>query len=399
VKYVIEPAPKLGHHPQYAYAPGNKRVWRGTSAWDGGVFSLTLDELTFWSVTGQKLATYNISGDPSISYSGGTPALTVYLATTNYYFGRKLIKNVGGYVGSDRLGSIGKYYPWGRVKPTGNVVGTEGFTGYFRDSETMLDYAKNRYEQPGMGRFMTPDPFMGSGGPANPGSWNRYAYVLGDPINRVDRKGLDGGMVIDDGDDDDDDDDDSLGGTTSYSSSQITGYDADGTPQVGDQTPGVSATVSTSLSSVIYSGSVNVFTFAGLGAEIGGTIGGPLGILPGALIGSMCGVGPSFSYVPSTNSLYGGLQVSCGIAPIDGGLGLNGNAVNVPPSQDPNSIANGWTGSLTFQPTPITGVTVTKSPGSGPPVAGPSFGTRVPVAVGGGYSWCIPIRGRTTCPH
>jgi hypothetical protein len=38
---------------------------------------------------------------------------------------------------------------------------------------------------------MTPDPYQQSAGPNDPGSWNRYAYVAGDPINRFDRNGLD----------------------------------------------------------------------------------------------------------------------------------------------------------------------------------------------------------------
>jgi RHS repeat-associated protein len=67
-------------------------------------------------------------------------------------------------------------------------------SGYFRDSETQLDYAKNRYHQPGMGRFLTPDPYMAQAGgmqdPSDPGSWNQYAYVLGDPINLNDSEGL-----------------------------------------------------------------------------------------------------------------------------------------------------------------------------------------------------------------
>jgi hypothetical protein len=42
---------------------------------------------------------------------------------------------------------------------------------------------------PGMGRFMTPD--TKNGRPTNPGSWNKYAYTGGDPINRVDRLGRD----------------------------------------------------------------------------------------------------------------------------------------------------------------------------------------------------------------
>jgi RHS repeat-associated protein len=63
-------------------------------------------------------------------------------------------------------------------------------SGYFRDAETQLDYADQRYHQPGMGRFLTPDPFMGSEVPSIPGSWNRYAYVANDPINWNDPSGL-----------------------------------------------------------------------------------------------------------------------------------------------------------------------------------------------------------------
>jgi YD repeat-containing protein len=36
--------------PQYSYAPGNKRVWRGV--WTSG--TLTTDEVTFWSVSGRS---------------------------------------------------------------------------------------------------------------------------------------------------------------------------------------------------------------------------------------------------------------------------------------------------------------------------------------------------------
>jgi RHS repeat-associated protein len=57
-------------------------------------------------------------------------------------------------------------------------------------SESGNDYAVNRYMSPGMGRFLTPDPYTASGGPADPGSWNHYAYTRGDPINRHDPSGL-----------------------------------------------------------------------------------------------------------------------------------------------------------------------------------------------------------------
>ena len=40
------------------------------------------------------------------------------------------------------------------------------------------------------GRFLSSDPYEASGGASNPGSWGRYAYVGGDPVNRTDQTGL-----------------------------------------------------------------------------------------------------------------------------------------------------------------------------------------------------------------
>src|SRR5208282_4234708 len=64
-------------------------------------------------------------------------------------------------------------------------------SGYFRDAETGNDYADQRYMSPGTGRFITPDPFSTSAMPKDPGSWNKYTYTRGDPINRVDPGGAD----------------------------------------------------------------------------------------------------------------------------------------------------------------------------------------------------------------
>ncbi len=103
----------------YAYDPGQlKRVWRGT--WTGSYGSYTrgsTDEITFWSITGQKLATYNVT----------TWGSTIYATQsgTNYYFGAKLIKNNNGWVYADRLGSIGKFYHYGIERPSATTSGTE----------------------------------------------------------------------------------------------------------------------------------------------------------------------------------------------------------------------------------------------------------------------------------
>jgi len=53
------------------------------------------------------------------------------------------------------------------------------------------------------GRFNSPDRYQasasGANDPTTPQSWNRYAYVLGDPVNHTDRRGmyLDAGECID----------------------------------------------------------------------------------------------------------------------------------------------------------------------------------------------------------
>jgi RHS repeat-associated protein len=61
------------------------------------------------------------------------------------------------------------------------------FTSYERDKESGNDYAKARYYISRLARFSSPDPVPGN--PVNPQSWNRYSYVLNDPINLNDPEG------------------------------------------------------------------------------------------------------------------------------------------------------------------------------------------------------------------
>ena len=128
------------------------------------------EEITFWGVNGQKLMTYRLEENPSGYY--GNCSFTADTPTVNYYFGGKLIKN-SQYVTSsdsysptwayqDRLGTLGKSYPYGIERPSASNNNTEKFTGYYRDQETGNDYAINRYMSPGFGRFFTPDPSQGS---------------------------------------------------------------------------------------------------------------------------------------------------------------------------------------------------------------------------------------------
>ncbi len=65
------------------------------------------------------------------------------------------------------------------------------FTSHERDTETGLDYMEARYYQGLQGRFTSSDPLLASGEIRRPQSWNRYAYVLNNPLRLLDPTGLD----------------------------------------------------------------------------------------------------------------------------------------------------------------------------------------------------------------
>jgi len=82
------------------------------------------------------------------------------------------------------------YHPFGPELSDGQLTEPAAsrlrYTGQERYLE--LDYMHARYYSPGMGRFLSPDPILGS--LLTPQSWNRYAYVLNNPTNLVDPYGL-----------------------------------------------------------------------------------------------------------------------------------------------------------------------------------------------------------------
>lgn len=63
------------------------------------------------------------------------------------------------------------------------------FTSKERDTETALDYSLARYYSPVQGRFTSPDPLDASGHAIVPQSWNRYSYVLNNPLKLTDPDG------------------------------------------------------------------------------------------------------------------------------------------------------------------------------------------------------------------
>lgn len=159
-----------GNPEKYAYSPDNKRVYRQSAS--GGT-----PEYTFYGARGEKLGVYGAGG----------------ISRLNVWFAGKLIWENGTAVFQDRLGTNraggARFYPYGdEITSTAND--REKFGTYTRDSYTGLDYADQRFYASAYGRFNTADPYKASAGPKDPGSWNRYSYVQGDPVNRNDPHGL-----------------------------------------------------------------------------------------------------------------------------------------------------------------------------------------------------------------
>jgi RHS repeat-associated protein len=173
---------------QYFYDGKNKRIWQGTFTNCSGDWCLTSDQVSMFGIDGKLIGTYTPSGGTSLTFAS---------TAQRVYFAGKLIRQ--GFTGSqnvvqDRLGSVGKYYPYGEDR-AGAPNDQVKFATYTRDTATGNDYADQRYYANTSGRFTSPDPYLASGVGARPQSWNRYAYVSGDPINYADPKGLDQCLV------------------------------------------------------------------------------------------------------------------------------------------------------------------------------------------------------------
>ncbi len=167
----------------YAYDARNKRIW--TCAWANDDSGCQTEAYYFYSPQGKLMAQYTPYDAPP---SGGStnPSLAFTLASTRVYFGSRLLGN------EDRVGSRGKYFPYGEAR-SGAQPDQVDFASYTRDSQTGLDYADQRFYSSAWGRFVTPDPYVATAtspsDPKMPGSWNRYAYVQGDPITYSDPRG------------------------------------------------------------------------------------------------------------------------------------------------------------------------------------------------------------------
>ena len=162
---------------------------------------------TLRDLDGKLLTTYTMEGTNEVgdwqwqkdhAYRGDTVVMAwtpePYPANQHYYsvdhLGTpRLVTDAAG-----NVESVHHYFGFGEELSTTSTTETKRFTGHERDFHTPgsrddLDYMHARYYKAHMGRFLTVDPVVGR--PEAPGSWNRYAYALGNPVRYTDPNGED----------------------------------------------------------------------------------------------------------------------------------------------------------------------------------------------------------------
>ncbi len=117
----------------------------------------------------------------------GTPRMIVNKSGSLASVKRHDYLPFGEEIGGPQVALVG-----GRTTGQGYVGDSvrQKFTGYEHDGETELEFAHARYYGSSQGRFTSTDPFLGSARIASPQSWNRYAYVLNNPLRLVDPTGM-----------------------------------------------------------------------------------------------------------------------------------------------------------------------------------------------------------------
>jgi RHS repeat-associated protein len=122
-------------------------------------------------------------------------SLTTYLSSSNmaYFDSRDWLGSLR--LTTDARGNVTTartYLPFG--DGVANTVGSrtntyDGFIGLWDGGNTLTNHAPYREYENVNGRWMSPDPFQGSYDYSNPQSFNRYSYVMNNPLAFADPTG------------------------------------------------------------------------------------------------------------------------------------------------------------------------------------------------------------------
>ncbi|HYG99310.1 MAG TPA: RHS repeat-associated core domain-containing protein [Terriglobales bacterium] len=200
-------AGNLTENGLYAYDPENRLSSSGSTSYtyDGdGQRVMKAPGKAYWSAAA-------LPGAVTETDSAGN-IMSDYVFFNGRRIARLDLSTPPRYYISDHLGSTSlvtsevgavlsesHYHPFGRERVVkADDPNAYKFTGKERDSETGLDYFGARYYGSNMGRMLSPDPLNIFGLKpeqferfiADPQHWNKYAYVLNNPLRFTDPLGL-----------------------------------------------------------------------------------------------------------------------------------------------------------------------------------------------------------------
>ncbi len=172
----------------YTYDALGRRVEKTTgSTKHDSIYDLSGNVVADWctncgTFTGWDIGYIYLNGQLAAQYSNGT----TYFVHPDHLGSTRLVTGLNQAVVQNL-----DYLPFGELNSSNSGITTHEFTGDERDAETGLDHTWFRQYSSSLGRWMHPDPAgLAAVDPGNPQSWNRYAYVLDNPLNLIDPLGL-----------------------------------------------------------------------------------------------------------------------------------------------------------------------------------------------------------------
>lgn len=89
------------------------------------------------------------------------------------------------------------FQPWGQIWNDAGLLDYQFAGTIWTDSYSASDFATYRLYRYNEGRWLTPDPNNAGADPANPQSWNAYAYALNNPTTLTDPEGTNVHVCVD----------------------------------------------------------------------------------------------------------------------------------------------------------------------------------------------------------
>jgi RHS repeat-associated protein len=137
---------------------------------------------TFSASSGITNPTFEINTAPNLGWEPKN--------NTTYYIADQVGSTQMTLTGGGWPISTTTFYPFGQEASTNSDPNHYRFASLERDGESGLDHATFRDYSSTQGRWMSPDPYLGSYDFANPQSFNRYSYVGNMPLIAIDPSGL-----------------------------------------------------------------------------------------------------------------------------------------------------------------------------------------------------------------